>query len=64
MTEEKCKIENCTYAICHKRRLLTQGICGETVKRVTVERKPEDMPDQSIKLRGKALRRIKDNDFF
>ena len=64
MTEEKCKVENCTYAMCYKRRLLPQGICGEKVKRMTVERKPEDIPDRSIKLRGKALRRIKDDDFF
>ncbi len=64
MTEENCKVENCTYAMCFKRRLLPQGICGETVKRMTVERKPEDIPDRSIKLRGKALRRIKDDDFF
>ncbi len=64
MTEENCKVENCTYAMCFKRRLLPQGICGETVKRMTVERKLEDIPDRSIKLRGKALRRIKDDDFF
>ena len=64
MTEENCKVENCTYAMCFKRRLLPQGICGETVKRMTVERKPEDIPDRSIKLRGKTLRRIKDDDFF
>ena len=64
MTEEKCKVENCTYAMCYKRRLLPKGICGETVKRVTVERKPEDIPDSSIKLRGKALKRINEDDFF
>ena len=64
MTEENCKVENCTYAMCFKRWLLPQGICGETVKRMTVERKLEDIPDRSIKLRGKALRRIKDDDFF
>lgn len=65
MTEEKCKIENCTYAMCYKRRLLPNGVCGETVKRKTTERKPEDIPDRTVKLRGKALRRIKyDDDFF
>jgi hypothetical protein len=50
--------------MCYKRRLLPKGICGETVKRKTIERKPEDIPEQPIKLRGKALRRIRDDDFF
>ena len=64
MTEEKCKVDNCTYAMCYKRRLLPKGICGETVKRMTVERKPEEYPETSIKLRGKALKRIKNDDFY
>ena len=64
MTEEKCKIDNCTYAMCYKRRLLPKGICGETVKRMTVEKNPEDYPERSIKLRRKAFKRIKDDDFY
>jgi hypothetical protein len=64
MTEENCKVDNCTYALCYKRRLLPNGICGETVKRKTIERKPEDIPDRTVKLRGKALRRIRDDAFF
>jgi hypothetical protein len=39
-TEEMCNIANCTYTICVRRRLLPRGICGETVKRKTVERAP------------------------
>jgi len=50
--------------MCYKRRLLPKGICGETVKRVTVEKNPEEYPEKSIKLRGKALKRIKDDDFY
>jgi hypothetical protein len=50
--------------MCYKRRLLPKGICGETVKRKTVEQKPEEIPTRSIKLRTKALKRIKDDDFF
>jgi hypothetical protein len=64
MTEEQCKVDNCTYAMCYKRRLLPKGICGETVKRKTVEKKPEEIPARPVKLRRKALRRIKDDDFF
>jgi len=50
--------------MCYKRRLLPKGICGETVKRKTVEIKPENVPGRSVKLRVKALRRLRDDDFF
>jgi hypothetical protein len=57
-------VANCTYALCVKRRLLPRGICGETVKRKTVEREPEEVFDEPIKLRGKALRKIGDRELF
>jgi hypothetical protein len=44
--------------------LLPQGICGETVKRKTVEKEPEEVIGESIKLRGKALRKIGDRELF
>jgi hypothetical protein len=52
--------------MCFKRRLLPEGICGETVKRKTVEREPEDFfeekPDpKSVHLKGKALKKISHN---
>lgn len=63
-TEEACTVANCTYALCFKRRLLPGGICGETVKRKTVEKAPEEVTGQSIRLRGKALRKIGDRELF
>ncbi len=63
-TEEMCNVANCTYAMCLKRRLLPRGICGETVKRITVEKAPEEVIGQSVKLRGKALRKIGDREIF
>jgi len=63
-TEEMCNIANCTYAICVKRRLLPRGICGETVKRKTVDTAPEEDTGQSIKLRGKTLRKIGERELF
>ena len=42
-TEEECEVSNCSFAICVKRRLLSKGICGETVKRKTIEKEPEDL---------------------
>jgi hypothetical protein len=44
--------------------LLPRGVCGETVKRKTVERPPEEVMGESIKLRGKALRKIGDRELF
>ena len=63
-TEEICEVINCTYAMCNKRRLLPKGICGETVKRKTVEIKPENIPTPAVKLRGKALKRLRNDDYF
>jgi hypothetical protein len=52
--------------MCFKRRMLPGGICGETVKRKTVEKEIEDeFPDESaVKLKGKALRKLGDQDFY
>lgn len=63
-TEEDCNVANCTYVSCTKRRLLTNGICGETVKRKTVDIKPEEEMVPTVKLRGKALRKIGEREIF
>jgi len=44
--------------------MLPRGICGETVKRVTVDKSPEEIMDEPIKLRGKTLRKIGDRELF
>jgi hypothetical protein len=59
-----CNVANCTYAICLKRRLLPKGICGETIKRKTVDIPPEEITSTTVKLRGRALRKIKDREIF
>lgn len=63
-TEEECEVSNCSYATCIKRRLLPQGVCGESVKRKTVERAPEEIIPSAVKLRGKALRKIGEKEIF
>jgi hypothetical protein len=53
--------------MCLKRRMLPGGICGETVKRITIDRDiTDDLPDDNgaVKLKGKALRKLGDQDFF
>ena len=63
-TEDACDISNCMYAMCVKRRLLPRGICGETVKRRTTEKQPEEVVGPTIKLKGKALRKIGEKEIF
>ena len=64
--EEQCNVAKCTYSMCFKRRMLPGGVCGETVRRKTVERDiGEEIPDDSaVKLKGKALRKLGDQDFY
>jgi uncharacterized protein YdeI (BOF family) len=59
-----CNVADCTYAFCVKRRLLPRGICGETVKRKTVEKSPEEVIGTTVKLRGKVLRKIGEKELF
>jgi hypothetical protein len=50
--------------MCVKRRLLPEGICGETVKRKTIDKPVEEVVGASVKLRGKALRKIGEKEIF
>jgi len=52
------------YALCLKRRMLPKGVCGETVKRQTVDKNPEETMFEPVKLRGKTLRKIGDKELF
>jgi hypothetical protein len=63
-TEEMCNVANCQYSMCVKRRLLPQGICGETVRRKTVEKDFEDDFNEPVRLRGKALRKFGDREIY
>jgi len=60
-----CDVANCTYSMCLKRRLLPKGVCGETVRRQTVEKDlDDDFLGETIKLKGKALRKLGDKEIF
>jgi hypothetical protein len=63
-TDEACDVANCTYAICVKRRLLPRGTCGETIKRKTVEKQPEEVVGPTIKLKGRAFRKVGEKEIF
>jgi len=68
--EEQCNIAKCMYAMCFKRRMLPGAICGETVRRQTVEHDiieddyHENNNNASVKLKGKALRKLGDHDYY
>lgn len=47
-----------------KRRLMPEAICGETIKRKTVEKDIDDFFDDSVRLKGKALRKLGDQEFY
>jgi hypothetical protein len=47
-----------------KRRLLPKGVCGETIKRKTVDKPLEEVLDTPVKLHGKALRKLGEKEIF
>jgi len=48
-----------------KRRLLPGAVCGETVRRQTVEKDlDDDYFTESVRLRGKTLRKLGDKEIF
>jgi hypothetical protein len=59
-----CDIGNCTYAMCTKRRLLPKGVCGESIKRKTVEKEPDEVLGPAVRLKGKTLRKIGEKEIF
>jgi hypothetical protein len=63
-TDEECDVANCTYAICVKRRLLPKGTCGETIKRKTVEKQPEEVIGPTVKLKGRVFRKVGEKEIF
>ena len=63
-TEDECNLANCNFATCVKRRLLPGGVCGETVKRKTTERKLEETIGPPVRLRGKTLRKVGEKEIF
>lgn len=63
-TDDTCDVANCSFAMCTKRRLLPRGVCGETVKRKTIEKRPEEVIGTTVKLRGKTLRKIGEKEIF
>lgn len=64
-TSEPCDLKGCTYAMCYKRQLLENGVCGMTVKRKTRDdRGPENFVDEEIRVRGKLMRKMGEKSIY
>lgn len=64
-TNEPCEPKRCNYAMCHKRQLLENGVCGLSIKRRTREStEPEDIFLDEFKVRGKIMRKTGEKRIF
>jgi hypothetical protein len=63
--DDICDGAICKYALCVRNRLLADGICGLTVKRVSniLETNPEEVV-KGVKIKGKLQRRLKEKELF
>jgi len=43
---------------------MPRGVCGETIKRKTVEKQTDEVLGPTIKLRGRAMRKIGEREIF
>ncbi len=62
--DELCNPSNCSYAMCVSRRFLPNGLCGEKIRRKTIDKIPEEEALHTIRLKGKTLRKIGEKDIF
>jgi len=63
--DDICNGASCKYAICVRNRLLTNGICGITLKRVTtlVDIPPEEAV-KGVRIKGKLQKRLGEKEIF
>jgi len=64
--DDLCEGYSCKYVLCVRNRLLNNGICGLTVKKVSssVETLPEEEMDMPVKIRGKLQHRIREVELY
>jgi hypothetical protein len=63
--DDECSGATCNYAICVRGKLLTGGICGLTVRRKTSEEPvQENNFETGVRIRGKLLRRFKEEELI
>ncbi|MCJ7770739.1 hypothetical protein MUP37_04080 [Candidatus Bathyarchaeota archaeon] len=63
--DDDCSGPSCNYAICLQRRLVSGGQCGLTIRRKTGEEiAPENADKIDVKVKGKLLRRFRDDELI
>ena len=62
--DDLCDGYSCKYALCLRNRLLSNGMCGMTMKRVTntIDTQPEAI--EGITVKGKLQKKFKDKELF
>lgn len=64
-TSEPCDVKSCNFAMCYKRQLLDNGVCGMSIKRRTQEDiEPEEFIPQEIRVKGKIVRKLGEKNVF
>ncbi len=63
---DTCTGDTCNYVICTRSRLLPNGVCGMTIKRLTKEDEfdPELIEEPEINVKGKLRKRFRSTDYF
>ncbi len=63
--DDLCEVATCKYAICIRSRLLANGLCGMTVKRITtIAEAPPEEEVVSFKVRGKLQQRLRGRELY
>jgi len=63
--DDNCVGSKCNYALCIRGRLLSNGVCGLSIKRKTNEEMgPEVIKIENIKLREKLKKRFREEDLI
>ena len=64
-TEAECEPTKCTYAVCYKRQLLENGVCGFTIKRKTREdSEPDNFRLPEMRAKGKLAKKAGDRSIY
>jgi len=62
--DDDCQGPTCSYATCIRGRLLADGTCGTSLKRRTLEEKGPEEELPSVKLKGRILRKVSEEEIF
>jgi len=63
--DDLCDVASCKYGFCVRNRLLANGLCGMTVKKVTkMDEIPLEKEVEGVKVRGKLQQRLGEKELY